>query len=527
MSASRRRGLHAAIDLGASSARLFVGVMDGGRLLAKEVVRVPNGPVVLPDGLHWDVLRIHEEMLEGIAQVARENPDRELSVGVDGWGVDYGLLASDGRLLGPPYHYRDARTHAVAQEAESLVDACRVYEATGIQAMPINTLLQLLAERKGDAYRVASRLLLIPDLFGFFLTGEQWCERTNASTTQLLDARTGEFVPWLLSELGLRADLFAPMIDAGREVGGMLPQVAASVGIERVPRVVSVASHDTASAVLATPPDSAFVVSGTWSLVGMELETPVINEATRLANFSNERGVQGTIRFLRNVMGHWMLQQCGERWRAQGRRVGLAAMLDGARGCVPFRSIVDTFEPAFARPGNMPALVRDACRRTGEPVPESDGELVRCIVDSMAFAIVETLEEAQRLAHRRVRSVHVVGGGAANELLVASIASIASIASCSSLEVWAGPVEASAVGNLLVQLEVGGQVRGREAMNDLVMRSFSPRRVFPDTRIARAAERARQRWQTIAARQLVVRSDPPASAPGEGARLAGKAAPCR
>ncbi len=512
--------LHAAIDLGASSARLFVGRIEDGRLLAKEVVRVPNGPVVLPDGLHWDVVRIHHEMLGGVARLSKESSASELSVGIDGWGVDYGLIAADGRLLGSPYHYRDARTESVVDEPESLVGRRRIYEATGIQDMPINTLLQLLAERKSDAYHIASRLLLIPDLFGFFLTGEEWCERTNASTTQLVDARTGEFSRWLLSDLGLREDLFAPLVDAGREVGGVLPKVAKSVGMEHEPSVVTVASHDTASAVLATPPYCAYVVSGTWSLVGFELDAPIINEEARLANFSNERGVGGTIRFLKNVMGHWMLQQCDERWTEEGERLGLSTMLGMARPCAPFRSIVDTFDPSFGTPGDMPGRVRDACRRTGEPVPESDGELVRCILDSMALAIAATLEEAQRLAHRIPRTVHVVGGGAANELLLSLIASI------SGLEVWAGPVEASAIGNLLVQLEARRQVQGREAMDDLVKRSFSPLRVLPDPRLARAAEEARRRWEAIAAERSSTSSESAPLVGRDRARQPRRRAPC-
>lgn len=489
--ASRSEGLYAAIDLGASSARLFAGWIEDNRLLAKEVVRLANGPVALPDGLHWDVLQIHQEMLKGIARLSHEIRSSNFSVGIDGWGVDYGLIASDGRLLGVPFHYRDARTNVVLSEPNSLVGMREIYETTGIQDMPINTLLQLLAERRGDIYSVASRLLLIPDLFGFFLTGQQWCERTNASTTQLLDAKTGEFAPRLLSELGLRADLFAPLVDAGCEMGSILPQVASSVGMDTLPSVVTVASHDTASAVMATPPNCAYIVSGTWSLVGLELDAPIISEDARLANFSNERGVGGTIRFLKNVMGHWMLQQCDEHWAARGERLGLPAMLSAARSCAPYRSVIDTFDSSFANPGDMPGRVRDACRRNGDPIPRSNGEVVRCILDSMALAIVTTLEEAQRLAHRSIQEVHVVGGGAANELLLTLIASI------SGLEVWAGPVEASAIGNLLVQVEVGKQVRGRQAMCDLVERSFPPLRVSPDPELARGADKARQRWRMI------------------------------
>jgi rhamnulokinase len=430
-------GLHAAIDLGASSARLMAGRLDGDELVVKEMLRLPNGPVWLADGLHWDVLRIHQGMLEAIAELSRQAPGEPMSVGIDGWGVDYGLLDADGRLLGPPFHYRDERTAGRIEEADRLVGLSRIYDATGVQFMPYNTLYQLLAERESAAYRAASQLLLIPDLLSYLFTGQRRFERTNASTTQLVDARTGRLVEWLLPELGLRRDLFAAPIEPGEVFGEMLAQVARGASLQVLPLVVAVASHDT------------------WSLVGLELEAPVITEESRKANFSNELGVEGSVRFLKDVMGHWMLQECARTWNQGGGKVSLQELTAAAAHCDPFRSLVDTELPAFAVPGDMPDRVRSACARTGEPVPSSKAQLVRCVLDSMALSVAEALEEALRCADREVNVVHLLGGGAANEVLASLVAAT------TGREVMAGPVEASSIGNLVIQLQTAGRIHGR------------------------------------------------------------------
>jgi rhamnulokinase len=501
--------VHAAIDLGASSARLFAGRLDGDRLLTSEVTRLTNGPVRLPDGLHWDVLRIHQGMLEGLAELSRQVSGEPMWAGFDGWGVDYGLLDRAGHLLGLPFHYRDARTAGHLARANRLIGPGRIYEATGIQEMEINTLFQLLAERDNVAYGAASQLLLFPDLLAYFLTGERRSERTNASTTQLVDVRTGEVVEWMLTRLGLRTDLFAPAVLPGQMVGPVLADVAESVELRSPLSVVAVASHDTASAVLAVPAmvdDFAYVVSGTWSLVGLELDRPVINEDSRRANFSNELGVDGTVRFLRNAMGHWMLQECERSWARSGHAKSLIDLMSAAARCPPFRCLVDTSEPDFARPGNMPARIRAACAQSGEPVPEGDEELVRCVVDSMALAVAGTLEEAQRLAQHSVQVLHVVGGGGANELLLGLIAA------ATGMEVVAGPVEASAIGNLLVQLRAADQLGDRKQMRALVSRSFPTKRFMPDDTLSRSATIARRRLGELMA-----------AGPGPGNALAGSA----
>jgi rhamnulokinase len=492
--------LHTAIDLGASSARLFSGRLDpgrlgSGRLEVREVLRLPNGPVQLPDGIHWDLLGIHQGMLEGLARLYRE-AGGSLWVGIDSWGVDYGLIDAAGRLLGPPFHYRDDRTTGCLEEVDRLVGLDRLYEATGIQEMRLNTVFQLVAERESPAYAVASDLLMVPDLLAYLLTGERRFERTVASTTQLVDSRSGQLVDWLLPLLGLRQDLFPPTIEPGEPYGPVLPSVADSFGMSHPPSVVAVASHDTASAVLAVPAeaeDFAYVSSGTWSLVGLELDAPVITAASRKANFSNELGYGGTVRFLTNVMGYWMIQECERTWTRLGRSVTVTDLFGQAEACEPFRSVVDTSDPVFVVPGDMPGRIRAACANDGEPVPESDAELVRCVLDSMALAVCSALEEAQQCAGKRAEVLHVVGGGSANRLFLSLLAA------AGELDVVAGPVEATAIGNLLVQLHAAGRVGDLAEMRKLVAQSFPLTRVHPDPALVKAVHEARSRGERAGA----------------------------
>jgi rhamnulokinase len=491
--------LYAAFDLGASSARLFSGRMQGGRLLASLVSRLPNKPVRLPDGLHWDLLRVYQGMLEGLTELSGRSGDKVLSVGIDSWGVDYGLLDADGHLLGEPFHYRDARTSGQLERAEGLAGPGWLFYATGTREMEINTVIQLLADQGSAAYNSATTLLMVPDLLAYFLTGERRFERTMASTTQLVDVRTGRLADEVFSTLGLRKDLFAPPIEPGEAYGPVLASVATSVELRSPATVVAVASHDTASAVLAVPAsagDVAYVSCGTWSLVGLELERPVINDEARRAGFSNELGAFGTVRFLRNVMGLWMLQECERSWARSGREWATADLVAEAAGCPPFASLVDVDDPQFARPGNMPERVREACTKNGERVPTTDPELVRCLLDSMALAVASALDDAQRCSGRTVSVVHIVGGGSANRLLVELIAA------ATSLRVEAGPVEASAVGNLLVQMHATGQVGDREEMGVVVAGSFPSRRYQPDKALADRARAARRRYDDLAAARL-------------------------
>ncbi|HEY7048513.1 MAG TPA: rhamnulokinase family protein [Jatrophihabitantaceae bacterium] len=452
----------AAVDLGASSGRVLLGRVGPDTLDVEEVHRFANQPVTVRGTLHWDILGLYRETLLGLRRAA----DRaELtSIGVDSWAVDYGLLDDAGALMGNPVHYRDARTAGAVERVLARVPAADLYATTGIQLMPINTLIQLAADRRATS---ACCLLLIPDLLGYWLTGRVGAEFTNASTTQLLDVRTGEWATELAGRMGLDPSLLPPL----RRPGDVLGPAGELGGVP----VVAVGSHDTASAVVGVPATTdrfAYISCGTWALVGVELREPVLTEASRQANFTNEAGVDGTIRYLRNVMGLWLLQECERTW--DGTEADRTAWLSSAADQSPFRSIIDVDDPAFAPPGDMPARIADHCVRTGQPVPRTPSEFVRCIVDSLALAFRATLDEATRLSGATADVVHLVGGGARNALLAQLTAD-----ACGR-PVVAGPAEAAALGNLLVQAQAAGVLDGGlDAMRALIVRTQSLERYEP------------------------------------------------
>ncbi|MEV4278948.1 rhamnulokinase [Actinoplanes xinjiangensis] len=427
----------AAVDLGASSGRVVVGRFGNGSLDLDVVHRFPNEPVRVGGTLHWDILSLYRGVLDGLAKAG---PVR--SIGIDSWAVDYGLIDADGALLGNPVHYRDARTDGIADRVRDLYDVC------GLQRLPFNTVYQLLAAEPTVQYAAAQRLLLIPDLLAWWLTGEIGAEYTNASTTGLLDVRTREWSWPLISELGLRAGLLPPVRHPGDRIGLF----------DGTP-VVAVGSHDTASAVVAVPAagdDFAYISCGTWSLVGLELDTPVLSEASRAANFTNEGGVDSTIRYLRNVMGLWPLQECLREWGSPD----LPGLLAAAAAEPGLAHVVDLDDPVFLPPGDMAGRLR---KLAGLPADASHATIVRCILDSLALAHRRAVRQARELAGRPVTVVHLVGGGVRNELLCQLTAD-----AC-GLPVLAGPVEATAIGNLLVQARAAGVVDGGlDAMRALV-----------------------------------------------------------
>lgn len=489
---------YAAFDLGASSARVFGGELTRGVLKVRELARFPNRPLRLPDGLHWDILGLLNQMLVALG-TASEERGAPLSVGLDGWGVDYGLLDSAGRLLGLPYHYRDHRTDGMVGKALEAVGHVALYEATGIQLLQINTLYQLMAEKGLAAYEAADVLLLIPDLIGYLLTGERRCERTNATTTQCFDVVKGTWAVGLLERLGLRSDLFAPLIDPGHLLGSFRAELASDYGIDEEVRVVSVASHDTASAVLAIPStdaDVAYIACGTWSLVGVELDMPVLGEQARLANFTNEGGVDGTVRFLTNVMGLWLLQECQRFWASRHMPSEVETLLAAAAQEPPWSRVLDPDDTELLHPGDMPARLERALQRLGEPPARGRAGLIRCIVDSLAATYALSIEQAQKLCGKRIRRVHIVGGGAANGLLCQATAD------ASGLEVFAGPLEASGVGNLLMQMRASGLLSAVETMRTLVAESFPVRHYAPDDHSHQISLVAQQRLRQMRASRL-------------------------
>jgi sugar (pentulose or hexulose) kinase len=441
----------AAVDFGAASGRVIVGEAGPFSVTLEECHRFVNRPVRVAGTLHWDVLSLYQEMLDGLQKAGPVD-----GIGIDSWAVDYGLLDASGGMLGNPVHYRDERTSGARANLERL-GARELYATTGLQFLPFNTIHQLLAESRLGAAR---RLLMIPDLLAYWLTGEQGAEVTNASTTQLLDVRTRAWATELIEKIGVDPALFPPLREPGTVIGSY----------DGTP-VIAVGSHDTASAVVGVPAVDerfAYISCGTWSLVGVELDRPVLTDASREANFTNELGVDGTVRYLRNVMGLWLLQECVREWGAD------TADLLRAAAKLPKGAVIDPDDPVFLPPGDMPARIADACRRADQPVPADRAAIVRCIVDSLADAHRRAVTAAQELSGREVDVVHVVGGGARNSLLCQLTAD-----AC-GLPVLAGPVEATALGNVLVQARALGAVSGDLAqLRSLIRGSQSVTRYVP------------------------------------------------
>ena len=459
----------------------MTGRVGPGLLEPREVHRFPNIPVRAGGTLHWDILRIYQEILNGL-QVAAHDHDLA-SLGVDSWGVDYGLLDSGGALLGNPVHYRDARTDGVVERVLAAVPAAELYQATGIQQMPINTLCQLVAAAGTPQLAAAGTLLLIPDLLGYWLTGSAGAEITNASTTQLLDVRARVWATSLMERAGIAPGLFPALREPGHVIGEVLPEVP---GLPAGLPVIAVGSHDTASAVVSVPASGgnfAYISSGTWSLVGMELAGPVLTDASRQENFTNEAGIDGTIRYLRNVAGLWLLQESLRCWSA----ADLDDLLAAAAREPELGWVIDADDPALLAPGDMPARIAAACQAAGQAPPASRAQTVRCIMDSLALAHRRAVIAAQELSGQHADTVHLVGGGAKNALLCQLTAD-----AC-GLPVVAGPVEASAIGNILVQARALGAAPGDlDGMRALVRATQPLRRFEPEGSPRRweAAERA-------------------------------------
>jgi rhamnulokinase len=459
----------AAIDLGAESGRVVLGRLDGGRMEMELVHRFPNRPVHLPDGVRWSLVSLFAEATEGLARAAAEHTLR--GVGIDAWGVDYALLDERGRVLGIPFHYRDRRTEGMVARAFARVPREELYAVTGIQTMPINTIFQLLADEGTAALAAAERIALVPDLFALWLSGELANEITAASTTGLLDARAGIWARPLIDRLGLPAALFAGQpIEAGTTLGAVLRHHEGAAGVP----VHAVAGHDTASAFAAAPlrsPRAAVLSSGTWSLLGVELDEPLLTSEAAAFNLTNERGVDGTIRLLRNVMGLWLVQECRRAWGADYDELHRQA--GEVEGDVP---LFDPDDEALLAPAHMPAQIEAACRAAGQAPPRGPGETVRAILTSLACKYRLVLDRLMRVSGRGVDVVHVVGGGVRNELLCGLTADML------GRPVFAGPVEATALGNVLVQARATGELASLGEMRAIAAASAEPARFEPSER---------------------------------------------
>jgi rhamnulokinase len=439
-----------------------LGRLAEGRVELDVVHRFANRPVQLPDGLRWNLLALFAEALEGLAAAARRAP--LAGIGVDAWGVDYALLDGRDRVLGLPFHYRDPRTQGMIEAAHALVDRHELYAITGIQTMPINTVFQLMADRGTPALAAAERIALVPDLFNLWLTGDLANESTIASTTGLLDARAGTWARGIIERLRLPAAPFAgDPVDPGTTLA---PAVDHHEGIGGVP-VHLVAGHDTASAFAAAPlrsPNAAILSSGTWSLLGLELDTPRLGARAADFNLTNERGIDGTIRLLRNVMGLWLLQECRREWNgpdyAELHRLAEAASPDVA--------LFDPDDDAFIAPGGMPARIAAACRASGQAAPEAPGDVARSILTSLACKYRVVLERLERMSGRSVDVVHVIGGGSRSRLLCRLTADIL------GRTVLAGPVEATALGNVLVQARATRELGSLAELREVAAASAAP-----------------------------------------------------
>jgi rhamnulokinase len=462
-----------ALDLGAESGRAVLGNFDGARLELSEVHRFANDPVRLRDGLHWDVLRLWSEIKEGIVRAARGHGAELASIGIDTWGVDFGLLDRSGALIGNPYHYRDSRTDGLVEEAFRRVPRAEIFEATGIQFMQINTLYQLLSMVIGHApaLEIAETFLTIPDLLNYWLIGQTVCEFSNATTTQCYDPRQADWAHGLLHRMGIPTTMMPPIVPPGADLGPVLPAVAAEVGLpaDAATRVIAPACHDTGSAVAAVPaacPGFAWISSGTWSIVGAELPSPVIDQKSLRYNFTNEGGVNGTFRLSRNVMGLWLVQECRRTWARQGQELGYDALTAMAARARPFRAVIDPDYSEFLSPGDMPGRIRAFCRRTDQEVPSSKGAILRCALESIALKYRWVLDRLEEMLGRRLEPLHIVGGGTKNELLSQFTAD------ATGRHVFAGPVEATAIGNVLVQMMAAGHVTSLHEARSVVSQSF-------------------------------------------------------
>lgn len=468
-----------AVDLGASSGRVLLGRWNGASFALEELHRFPNNPVQVSGRLHWDILRLWHEIQHGIAAYCRQYDEPLAAIGIDTWAIDFGLLDDAGRLLGNPTHYRDSRTTGMVEDVASIIAPDALFAQTGIQVMPINTLYQLRSMARSDdpQLRAAETLLLIPDLLNYFLTGRKAVEYTNASTTQFLDCRTRGWATDLLAALAIPTRMLPDIVLPGTVLGEVLPDVAALVGLCHSTPVIASASHDTASAVAAVPgldEHSVYISSGTWSLVGVEINEPITDERARALNVTNEGGVNGTIRLLKNVGGLWLLQESQRRWQRDGHDYGWDDLLVRAAQATPFRSIIDPDAADFLNPGDMPAAIAASCQRSGQPAPSSVGEVVRCCLESLALRYRWVIGALEKLLDHQFTTIRVVGGGSQNRLLCQWTAD-----ACGK-PVVAGPVEATALGNIVVQAIATGHLSdlaaGRRAVAASVdQETFTPR----------------------------------------------------
>ena len=480
-----------AFDLGAESGRGVLGRFDGERIELEELHRFPNGGVRVLDSLHWDALRLWSEMKNALSLCARRREDLK-AIGVDTWGVDFALVGKDNSLLGLPYHYRDSRTDGMLEIAFDHLPREEIFQRSGAQFMQINTLYQLLsmAIAESPLLKIADTLLMIPDLLNFWLTGRKVCEFTNATTTQFHDPRQGCWSREICSALGLPYHLLPEIVQPGTRLGNLLPGVCDETGLGETP-VIAPGTHDTASAVAAVPARAenwAYISSGTWSLMGIEVNDPIISDQVLRLNFTNEGGVADTFRFLKNIMGLWLLQECRRTWARRGRDMSYDQLMQLAADAEPFRSLIDPDDETFLSAGDMPSRILNYCNRTEQASPRDEGEIVRCILESLALKYRWVSEKLELVGGKSIDVIHIVGGGAQNRLLCQFTAN------ATGAQVVAGPTEATAVGNIMVQALATGLIDSISEAREIIGRSFEVTTYEP---------RDPERWDSAYERFLV------------------------
>lgn len=479
-----RKQIHLAVDMGASSGRVLAGQFDGTRFELNEVHRFWNGPIRTHDRLYWDVLGLWKSVQEGL-HIARDQwRDAVCSVGVDTWGVDFALLGPGDELLGNPRHYRDVRTVGLVEKAFETMPRDQIFASTGLQFMEINSLYQLIAlsQQNRALLDYAHDFLMIPDLFHWFLTGEKTNEFSDATTTQMLNPKTGTWASDVLNAFDIPEKLFREPTHPGTNLGPLQKHVASETNLNGV-RVIVPGSHDTASAVLAVPamsppsatPNWCYISSGTWSLMGVEVPEPVINAKCAELNFTNEGGVGGTVRLLKNIGGLWLVQECRRVWAQQGRSYSWEQLTQLAEQATPLQSFVNPDAPAFVSPEDMPNAIRESCQATGQIVPESDGAVVRCALESLAMRYRQVLGWLEELTGARIDTIHIVGGGTQNEQLSQMAAD-----ACNR-RVVAGPIEATAIGNAMMQAIAVGSIDSIGSAREIIADSFAVKTYEPNS----------------------------------------------
>ena len=479
---SKSQQVYLAIDLGASSGRVLAGLFDGRQLEIQEIHRFSNGPISVGESLHWNLLGLWSDVQDGLRSAATTwNSPSIVSVGVDTWGVDFGLLGPGDELLCNPYSYRDRRTTGMLKRAFENMSAAEIFAETGVQFMEMNSLFQLIAWKQSGSplIDVAERLLLMPDLFNWLMTGEKSVEMTNATTTQFFNPNTGTWSTRLFEQFDLPTKLLSPIVPPGTCLGKLRKKVSEATGLVDVD-VILPGTHDTASAVMAVPasenrrhPNWCYLSSGTWSLMGVEWPEPVVTDLCRELNFTNEGGVGGTIRLLKNVSGLWLIQECRRIWSRAGREYSWDELVHLAMDAAPLVSFVAPNDSRFVSPGDMPATICEYCQQTQQEIPDTEGAMVRCLLDSLALEYRRVLGSLEQLTGNRLDVIHIVGGGTQNRLLCQMTAD-----ACHR-QVIAGPVEATAIGNVMMQIVASGQIASIAEARDVIRSSFHVEQYTP------------------------------------------------